>query len=148
MISDETTIEAMFEKEPMATYIVSQICFDADVIETWVRRVRDRGTLLPIWIGVPGAISNRRLLQISGRIGLGESARFLRAHGAWIRRLARPRVYTPTRLVRRARAAGRRPGGAGRRLSPLHLQRAGADRAMATAARRAADRDGESRLAE
>ena len=33
-ISDETTIEAMFEKEPMATYIVSQICFDADVIRT------------------------------------------------------------------------------------------------------------------
>ena len=27
-------IEAMFEKEPMATYIVSQICFDADVIAT------------------------------------------------------------------------------------------------------------------
>ena len=45
LISDETTIEAMFEKEPMATYIVSQVCFDAEVIATWVRRVRDRGTL-------------------------------------------------------------------------------------------------------
>src|SRR5262249_33788283 len=53
MISDDATIEAMFEKEPMATYIVSQICFEADVIGTWVRRVRDRGTFLPIWIGVP-----------------------------------------------------------------------------------------------
>jgi methylenetetrahydrofolate reductase (NADPH) len=100
VISDETTIEAMFEKEPMATYIVSQICFEADVIVTWVRRVRDRGTLLPIWIGVPGTVSNRKLLQISRRIGLGESARFLRAHGGWVRRLALPRVYTPTALVR------------------------------------------------
>jgi methylenetetrahydrofolate reductase (NADPH) len=100
VISDETTIEAMFEKEPMATYIVSQICFEADVIVTWVRRVRDRGTFLPIWIGVPGTVSNRRLLQISRRIGLGESARFLRAHGGWVRRLALPRVYTPTALVR------------------------------------------------
>ncbi len=36
-ISDETTIEAMFAKEPMATYIVSQICFDSDVIATWVQ---------------------------------------------------------------------------------------------------------------
>jgi methylenetetrahydrofolate reductase (NADH) len=100
VISDETTIEAMFEKEPMATYIVSQICFDSEVIATWVRRVRDRGTLLPIWIGVPGTVSNRRLLRISRRIGLGESARFLRAHGDWFRRLALPRVYEPTALLR------------------------------------------------
>jgi methylenetetrahydrofolate reductase (NADPH) len=100
VISDETTIEAMFEKEPMATYIVSQICFEADVIATWVRRVRDRGTFLPIWIGVPGTVDNRRLLLISRKIGLGESARFLRAHGGWVRRLALPRRYTPTALVR------------------------------------------------
>jgi methylenetetrahydrofolate reductase (NADPH) len=100
VISDETTIEAMFEKEPMATYIVSQICFEADVIATWVRRVRNRRTFLPIWIGVPGTVDNRRLLQISRKIGLGESARFLRAHGGWVRRLALPRRYTPTTLVR------------------------------------------------
>jgi methylenetetrahydrofolate reductase (NADH) len=99
VISDETTIDAMFEKEPMATYIVSQICFEAEVIATWVRRVRDRGTLLPIWIGVPGTVNNRKLLQISRRIGLGESARFLKAHGAWVTRLALGRVYTPTTLV-------------------------------------------------
>jgi len=101
LISDETTIAAMFEKEPMATYIVSQICFDTDVIATWVRRVRDRGTHLPIWIGIPGVIDNRRLLRISLKIGLGESARFLRAHRGWLARLARPRVYAPTRLLQR-----------------------------------------------
>jgi methylenetetrahydrofolate reductase (NADPH) len=100
VIPDETTIEAMFEKAPMATYIVSQICFEADVIETWVRRVRDRGTFLPIWIGVPGSVDNRRLLQISLKIGLGESARFLRAHRGWARRLALPRTYRSTALVK------------------------------------------------
>lgn len=100
-ISDEKTIQAMFEKEPMATYIVSQICFDVDVIGTWVRRVRDRGTYLPIWIGIPGVIDNRRLLRISLKVGLGTSARFLRAHRGWFARLARPRVYTPTKLLQR-----------------------------------------------
>jgi len=99
VISDETTIEAMFEKEPMATYIVSQICFEANVISTWVRRVRNRGTFLPIWIGLPGTVNNRKLLRISRRIGLGESARFLRAHAGWIRRFLLPRVYKPTSLV-------------------------------------------------
>jgi methylenetetrahydrofolate reductase (NADPH) len=100
VIPDDTTIEAMFEKEPMATYIVSQICFEADVIATWVRRVRDRGTFLPIWVGVPGAVDSRRLLRISRRIGLGESARFLRAHSGWLRRLALPRVYRSTALAK------------------------------------------------
>jgi methylenetetrahydrofolate reductase (NADPH) len=100
VISDEDTIEAMFEKEPMATYIVSQICFEADVIATWVRRVRDRGTFLPIWTGIPGAVDNRRLFQISRKIGLGESARFLRAHRGWVRRLVLPRVYRSTALVK------------------------------------------------
>ncbi len=99
LISDETTIEAMSAKEPMATYIVSQICFEVDVIATWVRRVRDRGTLLPIWIGIPGVVDNRRLLRISLKIGLGESARFLVAHRGWFARLLRPRVYSPTKLL-------------------------------------------------
>jgi methylenetetrahydrofolate reductase (NADPH) len=98
-ISDETTIEAMFAKEPMATYIVSQICFDAGVIATWVKRVRDRGTLLPIWIGVPGAVDTRKLLRTSLRIGLGESVRFLRAQRGLLRRFLRPRVYEPTELL-------------------------------------------------
>jgi methylenetetrahydrofolate reductase (NADPH) len=99
LISDETTIEAMFEKEPMASYIVSQICFDADVIRTWIRRVRERGTSLPIWIGVPGAVESRKLLRTSLRIGLGQSVRFLRGQRGLLRRFLRPRTYTPTDLL-------------------------------------------------
>jgi methylenetetrahydrofolate reductase (NADPH) len=101
LISDAITIEAMFQKEPMATYIVSQICFDPEVTAGWVRAVRERGTLLPIWIGVPGAVDNRRLMRTSLRIGLGESARFLRSHGGWVRRLLRRRFYSPDRLLAR-----------------------------------------------
>jgi methylenetetrahydrofolate reductase (NADPH) len=71
------------------------------VIAEWVHRVRERGTMLPIWIGVPGAVTNRDLLRTSRRIGLGESARFLRSHGAWLRRLALPRRYTATKLLQR-----------------------------------------------
>ena len=56
VISDEETIQAMFAKAPMATCIISQICFDAGVIEGWIREVRARGTDLPIWIGLPGIV--------------------------------------------------------------------------------------------
>jgi methylenetetrahydrofolate reductase (NADPH) len=98
-ISDESTISAMFEKAPLATYIVSQICFDPATIDWWVGAVRERGTELPIWIGVPGIVDNAKLLRISMKIGLGESARFLRAHRAWLRRLM-TRTFSPEPLMR------------------------------------------------
>ena len=42
-----------------------------------------------------------RLLRLSGRIGLGESARFLRRHGNWVGRLLLPRAYRPDALLKR-----------------------------------------------
>jgi methylenetetrahydrofolate reductase (NADPH) len=98
-ISDEETIQAMYDKSPFATYIVSQICFDADVIRTWIRRVRDRGVELPIYIGLPAPIDGVRLLRLSARIGLGRSARFLRRHRSWLGRLTSPRAYRPDSLL-------------------------------------------------
>jgi methylenetetrahydrofolate reductase (NADPH) len=98
-ISDEATIAAMFEKAPMATCIVSQVCFDSDVIAGWVRAVRARGTTLPIWIGVPGCVDYAKLVRISMRIGLGESVRFLGHHRSWMRRLL-TRSFRPDGLIR------------------------------------------------
>jgi methylenetetrahydrofolate reductase (NADPH) len=117
-ISDDTTIQAMFDKAPFATYIVSQISFDADVIGTWIRRVRDRGVELPIHIGMPGPIDPVRLLRLSGRIGLGESARFLRRHRSWVGRLTLPRPYRPSALLERLAPHLARPDN---RVAGLHL---------------------------
>jgi methylenetetrahydrofolate reductase (NADH) len=99
VISDDVTISAMFEKAEMATYIVSQLCFDSDVITGWIANVRARGTGLPIWIGVPGVVDHAKLLRISMRIGLGESTRFLRSQHGWARRLL-TRSFKPDDLVR------------------------------------------------
>jgi methylenetetrahydrofolate reductase (NADPH) len=88
-ISDEATIRSMFEKEGFATYIVSQICFDAQVTATWAANVWDRGTHLPIHIGLPGAVPRSKLFRVSTRVGVGDSLRFLRTHRGWIRRTLR-----------------------------------------------------------
>jgi methylenetetrahydrofolate reductase (NADPH) len=98
-LSDEATIEAMFEKEPYATYIVSQVCFDARTIARWIGAVRERGTTLPIDVGIPGVVGWTRLLRIAKRIGVGESARFLRNRRSWIGRLVAPAGYHPDELV-------------------------------------------------
>ena len=99
LISDPDTIRAMFEKAPMATCIVSQICFDAGTIRAWIEAVRERGTTLPIWIGLPGVVNSRKLMRISMKIGLGQSARFLGHNKGWVSRLLR-RQFKPDRLVR------------------------------------------------
>jgi len=98
-ISDEATVRAMYEKAPYATHIVSQVCFDPGVIERWIRAVRGRGVGLPLYIGIPGPVGNRKLLAISSKIGLGESARFLRKHRSWLLRMFLPGGYRPDRLV-------------------------------------------------
>jgi methylenetetrahydrofolate reductase (NADPH) len=98
LISDEETIRAMFAKAEMATHIVSQICFDAQVITGWVEQVRRRGTHLPIWIGLPGHVDYRKLLRVSMKIGLGGSTRFLRQHHGWLSRLL-SRQFKPDHLL-------------------------------------------------
>jgi methylenetetrahydrofolate reductase (NADPH) len=98
-ISDEMTIQAMYEKAPYATYIISQICFDPVVTSEWARRVWLRGVKLPIRIGMPGYVNRQKLVRISTSIGLGESARFLNRQRNWLLKLFLPGGYSPDRLI-------------------------------------------------
>jgi methylenetetrahydrofolate reductase (NADPH) len=86
LIDDETTIAAMFAKARHATYVTSQVCFDPDVTARWIENVWARGTTLPIYVGVPGAVSRAKLLRVSTRIGIGDSLRYLRKNGSFASR--------------------------------------------------------------
>lgn len=99
IIRDETTIQAMFDKAPLASYIVSQLCLDPLVIAGWIVAVRERGVALPIYVGIPGVTSRRKLLRISTRIGVGESARFVRKHGDLLARLLLRGSFGPGYLL-------------------------------------------------
>jgi methylenetetrahydrofolate reductase (NADPH) len=98
LISDEETIRAMFTKAEMATDIVSQLCFDPATIAWWIGAVRARGVTLPIWIGLPGCVDYAKLIRISMKIGMAESARFLSHQRGWISRLL-TKQFKPTRLL-------------------------------------------------
>jgi methylenetetrahydrofolate reductase (NADPH) len=98
-IDDDVTIQSMWDKRRFATYIVSQICFRPKVVAAWVRRLRRRGVDLPVHVGVPGPLDAARLLRISSRIGVGESARFARRHATWLPQLLRVGGYRPGALV-------------------------------------------------
>jgi len=99
IISDETTIQAMYDKAPYADYIISQICFDPKTISDWARWVKRRGVDLPIRVGMPGVVNRQKLMRISATIGLGESARFLLKQRNWLLKMFMPGGYSPNRLV-------------------------------------------------
>jgi methylenetetrahydrofolate reductase (NADPH) len=105
IISDETTIQAMYDKAPYADYIISQICFDPKTIWDWARWVKRRGVDLPIRVGMPGVVNRQKLMRISATIGLGESARFLLKQRNWLLKMFMPGGYSPNRLVLGLRSA-------------------------------------------
>ena len=98
-IDDDLTIQAMWDKRRLATYIVSNLCFDVRVIKKWVTRVRKRGVQLPIYVGMAGVTDPAKLLRVSTRIGITDSARFLRVHSNWLMRMVSPGGYDPSRFV-------------------------------------------------
>ena len=98
-IVDDVTVQAMSDKQAHASYIVSQMCFDAGTLLDWVRRVRHRGVRLPIRVGIAGPMSTARMLRIGARVGVGESMRVLSKHRDATKYLARPGTWQPDRLL-------------------------------------------------
>lgn len=107
-IPQEAIDLALKQKSPLATRILTQICFDATTISTWAARIAARGVGLPVYVGVPGAVDRQKLVRIASGIGLGQSARFLRKQHGLVWRLLLPGGYDPTRLVRRIATAAPR----------------------------------------
>ena len=98
-IDDDLTIQAMWDKRRRATYIVSNLCFDVRVVKRWVARVRRRHVQLPIYVGMAGVADPAKLLRVSTRIGIADSARFQRGHTNWLMRMIQPGGYAPERFA-------------------------------------------------
>jgi methylenetetrahydrofolate reductase (NADPH) len=82
LIDEDVLAEALVRKSALADYMATQLCFDPDVLLRWLRGVRLAGVDLPVYAGVPGPIDRRKLLDVSVKVGVGASLRFLRKqHG-------------------------------------------------------------------
>jgi len=101
-IHDDILIQAMWDKRRYATYIVSNVCFDAARLGRWIGRIRARGVTLPLYVGLAGPAERTRLLKMAAVAGASESARFITRHPGWILRFWVPGGYSPDRLLDRA----------------------------------------------
>jgi methylenetetrahydrofolate reductase (NADPH) len=78
LIDDQELDRALDEKSRFADYVTTQMCFDPDAVRAWVTRQRARGLELPVLIGMAGKVHRTRLLELSVRIGVGPSLKFVR----------------------------------------------------------------------
>jgi methylenetetrahydrofolate reductase (NADPH) len=104
-ISDDLTIQSMWDKRRYATHVVSNLTFDPEVLTTWVVRMRKRGITMPLLLGVPGPVDRTKLLSMATKIGVGESTRFLVKHKGTFARLAAPGGFTGERFLEKVAAA-------------------------------------------
>lgn len=96
---DEAIDKALLRKAEIATYIITQMCFRSHVTDSWARGLRQRGINLPVYAGLPGAVTRQKLVRISASLGLGPSARYLLKQNNMLLRFFLPGGYSPDRLV-------------------------------------------------
>jgi methylenetetrahydrofolate reductase (NADPH) len=104
-ISDDLTVQSMWDKRRHATHIVSNLTFDPKAITSWVGRLRARGVTMPLLLGIPGPVDRAKLLATATKIGVGESTRFLNKHKGTFVRLAAPGGFTGERFLQQCAPA-------------------------------------------
>ncbi|MFB7287324.1 methylenetetrahydrofolate reductase [Actinacidiphila glaucinigra] len=98
-ISDDVLFDALVRKQQYADYMVSQLCFDASAMAGWLQSARDRGVTLPLRIGVAAPLQVRKLIELSVKIGVGRSVRFLSKQHGMVGNLLLGRAYEPMDLL-------------------------------------------------
>jgi methylenetetrahydrofolate reductase (NADPH) len=99
LIDDEVLMEALVRKAAFASHVATQICFDPSQITRWIARIRDRGVELPVFLGMAGAVNRRRLIEVSLRVGVGPSVKYVSKYGGLVARLMRRGGYRPDAFV-------------------------------------------------
>jgi len=94
LIDAPTLAAALRCKACHADYMVTQLCFDPGGLLRWLERTRDDGVDLPLYVGAPGAVDRRKLLEISVRVGVGASVSFVRKQRGLRRLVSRPLAAT------------------------------------------------------
>lgn len=97
-IPEERLVASLLGKQEFASYVTTQMTFEADAIASWIRSARAAGVTLPVHVGLPGVAKMRKLVGIAARIGVGGSIRYLGKNRQVLAALFR-RAFTPDRLL-------------------------------------------------
>ncbi len=98
-IADASLLEALRRKAPLADYMVSQLCFNADALAGWLRKIRAVDIQLPLHIGLAAPLQIRKLAELSLRLGVGSSVRYLAKQHGFLGHLLGGGAYEPEKFL-------------------------------------------------
>ena len=99
-------LDALLEKQHLASSVVTQLCFSAQRIQWYAETLRREGVRLPVWAGVPGAVPRAQLIRAALKIGVGPSLKFLNRRGPLGRRLLKDGLYSPQAIMAELEGGG------------------------------------------
>ena len=100
-IPNDRLLIALREKQRYATAMTSQMSFNPDAVSTWLVAVRARGITLPLHLGIPGEAELTKLMRVATRIGVADSARYLKKNTQLLGHLARGGSFGPDAFLQR-----------------------------------------------
>lgn len=83
-IPRDALAKALHDKQPFASYMATQMCFDPGAIGSWIAATRADGISLPLHLGIPGVADVTKLMTIAARIGVADSAKYLKKNRSLI----------------------------------------------------------------
>jgi methylenetetrahydrofolate reductase (NADPH) len=98
-IPDARLLEVLLEKQRYASYTATQMCFDPGAIVRWIAEMRRQGMSLAVHLGTPGVADLTKLMAISARIGVADSARYLKKNKRMLGKLLTPGKFGPDALL-------------------------------------------------
>ncbi|WP_280438184.1 methylenetetrahydrofolate reductase [Nocardia carnea] len=98
-ISDAALLKGLLDKQLHADYMVSQLCFDGAALLHWIDEVRAEGLRLPLRVGLAAPIKTARLAELSLKIGVGQSIRYLTKQHGMVGGLLLGRTFAPETIL-------------------------------------------------
>ncbi|QDG64511.1 methylenetetrahydrofolate reductase [Pseudarthrobacter sp. NIBRBAC000502771] len=92
-------LDALLEKQHLASSVVTQLCFSASRIQWYAETLRKEGVRLPVWAGVAGTVPRAQLIRAALKIGVGPSLKLLNRRGPLGRRLLKGGLYSPQAIL-------------------------------------------------
>lgn len=111
-------LEVLLQKQRYAAYMTTQMSFNPGAILGWLGSMRASGVSLPVHLGTPGVAELTKLMTISARIGIADSARYLKKNRRLVGSLLTPGKFGPDALLEGLGPAFTDPGA---RIEALHL---------------------------
>jgi len=91
--------QALIEAAGLDGWASTQMCFDTDLIMSWLQTERDAGFTMPIHLGIPGVVDRTKLMTMGVRLGVGASLRYLKKNRVAVTKLMAPGSYDPDDIL-------------------------------------------------